>query len=100
MVLSLSWRISDAALPWANQVIRANPSLPVTLVNHQLLNIDKDGVTPLEVPYGLMLWDKLIRDNDQIFMTLNGHYHGAVHLTKTNAFGNPVEEMVVDYQMA
>lgn len=100
MVLSLSWRISDAALTWANQVIRANPSLPVILVNHQLLNIDKDGVTPLEVPYGLMLWDKLIRDNDQIFMTLNGHYHGAAHLTKTNAFGNTVEEMVVDYQMA
>ncbi len=100
MVLSLSWRISDDALTWANQVIRANPTLPVILVNHQLLNIDKDGVTPLEVPYGLMLWDKLIRDNDQIFMTLNGHYHGAAHLTKTNAFGNPVEEMVVDYQMA
>lgn len=100
MVLSLSWRISDDALTWANQVIRANPSLPVILVNHQLLNIDKDGVTPLEVPYGLMLWDKLIRDNDQIFMTLNGHYHGAAHLTKTNAFGNAVEEMVVDYQMA
>lgn len=100
MVLSLSWRISDDALTWANQVIRANPTLPVILVNHQLLNIDKDGVTPLEVPYGLMLWDKLIRDNDQIFMTLNGHYHGAAHLTKTNAFGNSVEEMVVDYQMA
>lgn len=100
MVLSLSWRISDAGLAWANQVIRANPTLPVILVNHQLLNIDKDGISPLEVPYGLMLWDKLIRDNDQIFMTLNGHYHGAAHLTKMNAFGNPVEEMVVDYQMA
>ncbi|WP_287813524.1 LamG-like jellyroll fold domain-containing protein [Achromobacter sp.] len=100
MVLSLSWRISDAGLAWANQVIRANPTLPVILVNHQLLNIDKDGISPLEVPYGLMLSDKLIRDNDQIFMTLNGHYHGAAHLTKMNAFGNPVEEMVVDYQMA
>lgn len=100
MVLSLSWRISDGALAWANQVIRANPTLPVILVNHQLLNIDKDGVSPLEVPYGLMLWDDLIRQNDQIFMTLNGHYHGAARLTKMNAFGNAVEEMVVDYQMA
>ena len=100
MVLSLSWRVSDAALEWANLVIRANPTLPVILVNHQLLNIDKDGVSPLEVPYGKMLWEKLIRKNDQIFMTLNGHYHGAARLTKTNDFGNPVEEMVVDYQMA
>ena len=54
MVLSLSWRISDAALAWANQVIRANPTLPVILVNHQLINIDKDGISPLEVPYGQM----------------------------------------------
>ncbi|MDO5692962.1 MAG: metallophosphoesterase [Pseudomonadota bacterium] len=100
MVLSLSWRVSDAALAWANQVIAANPELPVILVNHQLLNIDKDGVSPLETPYGLMLWDKLIRKNDQIFMTLNGHHHGAARLTRKNDFGNNVELMVVDYQMA
>ncbi|WP_296650978.1 LamG-like jellyroll fold domain-containing protein [Paraburkholderia sp.] len=100
LVLSLSWRISDDGLAWANKVIRDNPTLPVILVNHQLLNIGKDGVSPLEVPYGKMLWDELIYNNDQIFMTLNGHYHGAARLTKTNAYGNAVEQMVVDYQMA
>ena len=99
MVMSLSWRISDAAIGWARDVIRRNPTLPVILSNHQLLNIDKDGISPLETDYGKMLWDRLIRDNDQIFMTLNGHHHGAARLTKINDFGNPVEEMVVDYQM-
>jgi len=81
-------------------VLAKHPTLPTILSTHQLLNIAADGVSPLEVPYGLMLWDKLIRDNDQIFMTLNGHYHGGARLTKTNDFGNAVEEMVVDYQMA
>ncbi|WP_082926513.1 LamG-like jellyroll fold domain-containing protein [Cupriavidus sp. D384] len=100
MVLSMSWRASDAAITWARQVLADHPKVPVILSTHQLLNIGPDGVTPLEVPYGLMLWEKLIKDNDQIFMTLNGHYHGAAHLTKVNNFGNPVEEMVVDYQMA
>jgi len=100
MVLSLSWRISDAGIAWARQVIAKNPTLPVILVNHQLLNIDADGTSPLETEYGKMIWEKLIRDNDQIFMTLNGHHHGAAHLTKTNDFGHKVEEMVVDYQMA
>ncbi|SOD27237.1 Calcineurin-like phosphoesterase [Variovorax sp. YR752] len=100
MVLSLSWRISDAGIAWARQVIAKNPTLPVILVNHQLLNIAPDGTSPLETDYGKMLWEKLIRDNDQIFMTLNGHHHGAAHLTKTNDFGRKVEEMVVDYQMA
>jgi len=100
MVLSLSWRISDAGIAWARQAIAKNPTLPVILVNHQLLNIAPDGTSPLETDYGKMLWEKLIRDNDQIFMTLNGHHHGAAHLTKTNDFGRKVEEMVVDYQMA
>jgi len=100
MVLSMSWRASDAAIAWARGVLAKHPTLPTILATHQLLNIAADGVSPLEVPYGLMLWDKLIRDNDQIFMTLNGHYHGGAHLTKTNDFGNVVEEMVVDYQMA
>ena len=81
-------------------MLRDHPTLPAIAVNHQLLNIDKDGVSPLEVPYGNMLWNKLIQNNDQIFMTLNGHYHGAARLTKTNAYGNAVEQMVVDYQMA
>ena len=100
LVLSLSWRISDAGIAWARGVIASHPTLPVILVNHQLLNIAPDAVSPLETGYGKMLWEKLIRDNDQIFMTLNGHHHGGAHLTKTNDFGNAVEEMVVDYQMA
>jgi len=100
LVLSLSWRISDAGIAWARKVLADNPTLPAILVNHQLLNIAPDAVSPLETEYGKMLWEKLIRDNDQIFMTLNGHHHGAARLTKTNNFGNPVEEMVVDYQMA
>ncbi|MGM4872178.1 metallophosphoesterase [Bradyrhizobium sp. 956_D2_N1_5] len=99
MVLSLSWRISDGAIAWARDVIDRNPTLPVILSNHQLLNIDSDGLSPLETDYGKMLWDKLIRDKDQIFMTLNGHYHGAAYLSKINDFGNPVHQMVVDYQM-
>jgi len=100
LVLSLSWRASDDALAWASQVLQTHSSLPAILVNHQLLAIDNDSTSPLEVDYGLMLWDRLIRGHDQIFLTLNGHYHGAARLTKTNDFGNPVEEIVVDYQMA
>ncbi|WP_349743639.1 LamG-like jellyroll fold domain-containing protein [Roseateles cavernae] len=99
MVLSLSWRISDAGIAWARSVIARNPTLPVILSNHQLLNIDSDGISPLETAYGKMLWAQLINDNDQIFMTLNGHHHGAAHLRKFNAFGNEVHQMVVDYQM-
>ncbi len=100
LVLSMSWRASDNGIAWANGVLKANPTLPAILVNHELIRIDADGVSPLEVGYGLMLWEQLIKRNDQIFMTVNGHFHGSARMTKINDFGNAVEEMVVDYQMA
>lgn len=100
LVLSLSWRASDSAIAWANAVIAANPTLPVILVNHQMVTIGSDGVTAADTTYSQYLWTNLINNNDQIFMTINGHYHGSSLTTKTNAAGHAVFMMVVDYQMA
>lgn len=35
-------------------MIQNHPTLPVTVVNHQLLNIATDAVSPVETPYGQM----------------------------------------------
>lgn len=100
LVLALSWRVSQAGIIWAQNVLNTNPTLPCILVNHELIAIANDGVSPLEVDYGKMMWENLIRTNDQIFMTVNGHFHGSATLVKKNDFGNDVVQMVVDYQMA
>lgn len=100
LVLALSWRVSDATIAWADSVIDANPTLPVILTTHQVIDIDSDAISPKETEYGLELWDKLIRSNDQIFLTINGHFHGESHLVKTNDFGHSVTQIVIDYQMA
>ncbi|MGY1842272.1 metallophosphoesterase [Modestobacter sp. SYSU DS0875] len=100
MVLALSWRASDATLRWANEVIDAHPTVPVILTSHDIIGIQNDGVSPQETGYGLRLWEKLIKGNDQIFMTLNGHFHGATRLVKQNDFGHPVTQVLMDYQMA
>ena len=100
MVLALSWRASDATLAWADRVMAEHPTVPVILTSHEVLNIEADGVTPKETEYGLRLWNRLIKGNDQIFMTLNGHFHGSTQLVKTNDAGHAVTEMVMDYQMA
>jgi len=100
MVLALSWRASDATLAWAKQVMAEHPTVPVILTTHQVIDIQPDGVSPKETDYGLRLWDDLIRSNDQIFMTLNGHFHGSSRLVKQNDFGHDVTEIVIDYQMA
>ena len=100
MVLTLPWRVSDATLAWADSVMAEHPTVPVILTSHELLNIEADGESPRETPYGLMLWDELIASNDQIFLTFNGHFHGASRLTKVNDFGHEVHEVLIDYQMA
>lgn len=100
IVLALAWRSSDATLQWANDVIAANPGVPVILTTHSLLSIQADGESPQETDYGLKLWEDLIRGNDEIFMTLNGHFHGATRQVRTNDAGNPVTQILMDYQMA
>ncbi|MGO2684260.1 MAG: LamG-like jellyroll fold domain-containing protein [Microbacterium sp.] len=100
MVISLAWRASDATLDWANQVIAEHPTLPVILSSHEVLNVEADAETPRETEYGLRLWDRLIAPNDQIFLTFNGHFHGASRLTKINDAGHEVHEVLIDYQMA
>ncbi len=100
MVLTLPWRVSEATLAWADSVLAEHPTLPVILTSHEVLNIQADGESPRETDYGLMLWDELIAGNDQIFLTFNGHFHGASRLTKINDFGHEVHEVLIDYQMA
>jgi hypothetical protein len=100
LVLALSWRASNSAIAWARQVIKDHPTLPVILTSHEFLAIQSDGVNVVETDYSNFLWDQLIKDNDQIFMVVCGHNHGAGHKARINSYGHPVWEMVVDYQMA
>src|SRR5262249_25040609 len=100
LVLALSWGYSDATFAWGNQAIHDHPTLPVIVTTHDILGIASDAVTATEGSSGLSMWDKLIKDNDQIFLTINGHNHGAAHLRKTNSFGHSVDQIVWDYQMA
>lgn len=100
LVLALGWRADDAALNWAQSVIDAHPDLPTILTSHEVNNIDGDGTTFLSKDYGEHLWQKLIRRNDQIFLTIGGHHHGAGYNVMTNDAGHEVVNVLQDYQMA
>lgn len=109
LVLAMDWRTTDQGFAWANDVIKAHPKMPVILTTHDLVysNYD-DNVFPYESGdpennavlsgYGETVWDKLINDNDQIFLTLNGHYWPPARTTKKNAAGNDVHMHITNYQ--
>lgn len=97
LLLSLDWRMSDAGFAWANGVLKADPTLPVILTTHDLVFADDDGGAELG-DYGQQLWDQLIADNDQIFLTLNGHYWPPGSTTLQNKAGNDVHLHITNYQ--
>jgi hypothetical protein len=97
MLLSLDWRLSEKGFAWANAVIAANPTLPVIVTTHEIVGADEDGNASLS-DYGQQMWDNLIKDNDQIFLTLNGHYWPPGSTVMKNSAGNDVHLHITNYQ--
>jgi hypothetical protein len=98
---------------WAQGIIDANPGVPTILTTHAFI---RDSTTPLggntgpnagQDQAGVFLYRDLVRNNDQVFMTLNGHYHDLpasnssdgerFEITMNNA-GRPVYTLLSDYQ--
>lgn len=100
IAMFLDWRASEESLEWAQRVIDKHPTYPVMLFTHQLLNISGDKKEAIMTDHGQYLWDTLIKKNDQIFLTVNGHHHGYAHKVIQNDYGQDVVMMVVDYQSA
>ncbi|WP_225812748.1 LamG-like jellyroll fold domain-containing protein [Streptomyces spinosus] len=109
LVLALDWRATDQAFAWAEDFIRSHPKMPVILTTHDLVySTYDDNVFPYESGdpednaelsgYGQKIWDKLIKNNDQIFLTLNGHYWPSGRTTRKNAAGNDVYLHIANYQ--
>jgi hypothetical protein len=93
LVLALDWRLSAKGYAWAKDVIAAHPKTPVILTTHELV-VEDDTLSS----YGQRLWDELVEDHDQIFLTLNGHYWPAARATRKNAAGNDVHLHLTNYQ--
>ncbi|MGI5135078.1 LamG-like jellyroll fold domain-containing protein [Streptomyces sp. CA-106110] len=93
LVLALDWRLSAQGFAWAKDVIAQHPKTPVILTTHELVYGD-DALSS----YGEQLWDQLIADHDQIFLTLNGHFWPAARATRKNAAGNDVHLHLTNYQ--
>ncbi|WP_020135542.1 LamG-like jellyroll fold domain-containing protein [Streptomyces sp. 351MFTsu5.1] len=93
LVLALDWRLSDQGYAWARSVLAAHPKTPVILTTHELV-VEDDTLSD----YGQQLWDRLVKDHDQIFLTLNGHYWPAGRATRKNSAGNDVHLHLTNYQ--
>lgn len=109
LLLALDWRTSTAGFAWANSVIAQHPTLPVIVTTHEIAGSPyDDNVYPYQAgdpddnaelsSYGQTVWDDLITRNDQVFLTLNGHYWPPGRTTMKNAAGHDVYVHITNYQ--
>jgi hypothetical protein len=108
--LALEWQPAavtagqDDAIAWAQSVINTHPGMPTILSTHEYITDDL-AFTTGRSGAGEAIWTNLVRSNNQIFITLNGHFHagtdgndGERYEVATNNFGNPVHQLLSDYQ--
>ncbi|WP_433215530.1 LamG-like jellyroll fold domain-containing protein [Dactylosporangium sp. CS-047395] len=97
LVLALDWRVSDKGLAWAQTVLDQHRTLPVILTTHELAWSEDNGQAHLS-DYGQRLWDSFIKRNDQIFLTLNGHFWPPGRTVLRNDAGHDVHVHITNYQ--
>ncbi len=106
-------------LEWAQGILHENRDKPVLLTTHRYLQDAQDytggvplvasgrypdvwySVEGLYTPDGIRserLWDWFVRRNPNILLVQCGHFHEEFRQTSTNAYGNPVHEVLADYQ--
>ena len=106
--IALEMQPADDVLRWAELVISSHHGMPTILTTHDYLDrngrrrphplIDLTRVDPEFHNSAEQLWDKLISRQDQIFLVLSGHHHGQAFRTDKNQAGNPVYQILADYQ--
>ena len=98
--LNLECGVTDAAIAWAKEIIAAKPVLPIILTTHSFLDgggqlRGRDGMGrvvngPNPTNGAQEVFDKLVKDEDRIFLILCGHTFFKKHIAMKNAKGNHV----------
>lgn len=122
LFLNLEIEPSDNTLAWANSIVKKYPNIYTVVTTHKYLpdSISNEAAADaygkpggLTAPLddnraysqsgntGQNIWDKLVKDNCNIRMVWNGHYHmtdGEFMLDSKNACGTNVRQIIQDYQ--
>jgi hypothetical protein len=106
--IALEMSPDDYVLSWAGDVMRDHPGHPTIVTTHDYLNTrgQRRSHPILDLALGdpdhhntaEQVWDELISAYDQVFMVLCGHHHGQSLRIDNNRFGNPVYQVLSDYQ--
>jgi hypothetical protein len=105
LMLNLEWEAPADVLAWSDRVLKANPNRTVILTTHSFVSISAGLRTTAQRPGGTppaTLWSSFVATHCQIKLVLSGHEHlgdlGEARRSDTNSCGQPVQEILTDYQ--
>ncbi len=117
LILGLEFAPRDKTLQWADSILAKYPKHKAIIITHVYLRGDatrfnwyeKDKEQKLNphtfymaggVNDGEEIWQKLVKKRKNIFMVISGHVSskGQGYLLSQGDSGNPVSQMVVDFQ--
>ena len=90
------------SVDWAKALVQAYPDRRVIITTHAF--IDAGGARPTSPVHRVdgvsaaSVWTQLIQPNCNIDFVLNGHYHGEARRNDLNSCGEPVHQILADYQ--
>jgi hypothetical protein len=105
--IGLQFDPPDESLEWAASVIAQHKGLPTIVSTHDYMTKDGERLpNPIVDGHAVdsihnnpeMVWEKLISQQDQIFLVLCGHEHGQAWRVDENAAGHKVWQVLADYQ--
>lgn len=99
LLLAMDWRPSDKGFGWVRKVIEDHPRLPVILTTHDLVYAEPGAPEARFSEHGNRVWEQLVNGNDQVFLTLNGHWWPSGRVVRKNAAGNDVHLHLTNYQV-
>ncbi|WP_231597647.1 LamG-like jellyroll fold domain-containing protein [Bacillus sp. SA1-12] len=100
LLLMVDMKNLQKDLEWSKGVLNQHKNIPTIIVSHDIIypQAENNETTAVESSNGKLIWNELVNQHNQVFMTVNGHYFGITHRVKQNAAGNDVIQMLVNYQ--
>jgi hypothetical protein len=101
LILALEFKPRDAILAWAGNVARKHQDHRIIVLTHSYLDAQNKrtrGGYAVDGNLGEGMWKKLVSKHPNIFLVLCGHVLGEGRLTSKGDAGNPVHQVLCDYQ--
>lgn len=103
LVISLEFLPRDEVLDWANDVVRDHRGRQTIVLTHGFLDVRgkrnlRAGAYGIEGNDGPEIWSKFVARHSNIFLLLCGHDYGEARRTDRGIHGNPVHQVLANYQ--